>query len=255
MECLGNKMVLLPMIVLPLILCAAMPAAVIVLGLGSGVFEMSGAEQIERILPLYDIPAGFTGTAERVFYVFLNYILMPIFLIIPLMVSVIIAAHSVAGEKEKQSLETLLYTPISNREFVLGKVLSAFLPAVAVSLGSFALYFLTANSLFFALRGRFVVSSPAWIPTLLVVFPAASLLGLGAAFLASLKSKTFMEAQQVGALVVLPCVLLVGGQLGGIVVISPAALWLSGLALLAADYLLLAKIGPKFDREKVIACL
>jgi ABC-type Na+ efflux pump permease subunit len=248
-------MVVLPMVILPLILCVAMPAAMILVGLGAGVSSINGVEQIERIMPFYRLPASFTEPVERILYVFLNYTLMPFFLIIPLMTSVIIAAHSVAGEKEKQSLETLLYTPLSNEEFVAGKILSAFLPAVAVSLVSFLLYFLTANSLFLALRGEFVVRSAAWIPTLLLIFPAASLLGLGATFLVSLKSKTFIEAQQVGALVVLPCILLVGGQVGGIIVVSPLAISLFGLVLLLADYVLLAKIGPKFDREKVIACL
>jgi ABC-2 type transport system permease protein len=193
MECLGNKMVLLPMIILPLI--------------------------------------------------------------IPLMASVIIAAHSVAGEKEKQSLETLLYTPITNEEFVVGKLLSAFIPAVAVSLCSFVLCFATANSLYFALRGDFVVRSPAWIPAILLIDPAASLLGLAAAFMVSLKAKTYLEAQQVGAIVILPCIFLMGGQIGGIMVFSPLAAVIFGIVLLAADYVLIAKIGPRFERERVIASL
>lgn len=203
MQCLGNKMVLLPMIIIPLFFCAALPAAMIILGLGSGELQVNGFQQLERIL-----------------YVFLNYTIMPFFLIIPLMVSVIIAAHS-----------------------------------VALSLCSFILYFLTANSIFFAMRGLLVVRSPAWIPTLLLIDPAASLLGLGAAFLVSLKSQTYMEAQQVGALVVLPCILLIGGQLSGIIIFNPLALCVFGLALLAIDYLIIAKIGRKFDRERVIACL
>lgn len=254
-ECLGDRMIILPMIVLPLVTCVAMPAALILLGLGSGTLQMNGAEQLERVLPFYDIPASFTAPVERLLYVFLNYTLMPIFLIIPLMVSVIIAANSVAGEKEKRSLETLLYTPLSNREFVLGKVLSAFLPAVALSLGSFILYFAVANSLFFALRGQIVVRSPAWIPAILLIDPAASLLGLGSAFLVSLKAKSSIEAQQIGALVVLPCVLLVGGQVSGVLVFSPLAVGVFGLVLLVDDYLLIARIGPRFDRERVIATL
>ena len=254
-ECLGNRMVLVPMFLLPLLLCVAMPALLILLGLGSGLSRMNGADQIERILPLYPIPEAFTEPVERVLYVFLNYTIMPLFLIIPLMVSVIIAAHSVAGEKEKQSLETLLYTPLSNKEFVLGKVLSAFFPAVALSLASFILFFITANSLYFAMRGELVVRAAAWIPVLLLIDPVASLLGLGAAFLVSLKAKTYMEAQQVGALVVLPCVLLIGGQIGGIIVFSPLAVCVFGLVLVIADYILIAKIGPAFDRERVIACL
>jgi len=55
--------------------------------------------------------------------------------------------------------------------------------------------------------------------------------------------------------VVLPCILLVGGQIGGVLVFSPLAVSVFGLILLVADYLLIAMIGPRFDRERVIATL
>lgn len=119
LECLGNRMVMIPMIVLPLVKCVALPAALILLGLGSGTFRMNGAEQLERVLPLYRIPESFTEPIERLLHVFLNYTIMPFFLIIPLMISVIIAAHSVAGGKEKRTLETPLHTPLSNRDLVM----------------------------------------------------------------------------------------------------------------------------------------
>jgi ABC-type Na+ efflux pump permease subunit len=255
MECLGNKFVLLPMLIVPLFVCVGMPALMIILGLSQGVFLVSGSQLIDRILPMYDIPAGFAAPAERLLFVFLNYTMMPFFFIIPIMVASIIAANSVAGEKERRSLETLLYSPLTNREFVLGKLLSAFIPSMVMSLLSFALYFAVSNGIYAAMRGMLVVRSPSWIPAMALLAPAVSLLALGASLIVSIKAKTFLEAQQASALVVLPCVLFMGAQIGGLVVISPLAVAIAGLVLLGVDYLVIQKVAPRFEREKLLACL
>jgi ABC-2 type transport system permease protein len=252
-ESLSNPMVVAPMIVLPLVVCVVLPAALIILGLKGGIASINGTELIERILPLYRIPARFTDLTEKLLYVFLNFTVMPFFTIIPVMSAAVLSANSVAGEKERHTLETLLYAPITNRELVAGKLLSAFVPSMAASLGSFALYFATANGLYLAMRGKIVVDSPAWIPAIGLLVPAASLLGLGCSLLASIKAKSFIEAQQASALAVLPCLGLIGAQMGGLAVMSPFGVAAAALVLFGADYLLLAVAAPRFAREKIIA--
>jgi ABC-type Na+ efflux pump permease subunit len=254
-ETLGNKFVILPMVTLPLILCVGMPAFLVYFGLEQGVLASSGAQSLERLLPLYHIPARLADPVERMLYVFLNYTMMPFFIIIPIMLSGVIAANSVAGEKERRSLETLMYTPLSNKEFVLGKLLTSFLPSMAVTLLSFFAYFAVANGAWFAFRGSFVLNALSWLPALLLLCPAASLMALGATLLVSIKAKTFLEAQQSSSLIVLPCVVFVAAQLGGLVVISPMAIAAAGLALLAIDYVLILRVAPRFDRERLISTL
>jgi ABC-type Na+ efflux pump permease subunit len=254
-EALGNKFVVLPMFILPLVLCVAIPVLLVYLGLELGAIASSGAQSLERLLPLYDIPGRLVDPVERMLYVFLNYTMMPFFIIIPIMLSGVIAANSVAGEKERKSLETLLYTPLSNREFVLGKLLSSFVPSMAVSLVSFLAYFAVSNGAWYALRGSFVLEAVSWIPALLVLSPAASLMALGATLLVSIKAKTFLEAQQSSALVVLPCIVFVAAQLGGLVVISPLAILAAGAVVLALDYVLIMRVAPRFDRERLISTI
>jgi ABC-type Na+ efflux pump permease subunit len=255
MESLGDKMVLLPMIVLPVMVCVVIPAVMIILALQSGVYMVSGSELIERIFPLYSIPSRFAASAEKLLYVFLNFMLMPIFYIIPIMSSAVLAANSVAGEKERRSLETLLYSPLSNREFVLGKLLSAFIPSMAISLGAFALYFSVSNGIFLAMRGTIVIDSPSWIPAILLLTPAASILGLGCSLLASIKAKSYVEAQQASAVAILPCILFIAAQIGGIVVIGPLGVAGAAIVLFGIDYLLIMKAAPRFERERIIDCL
>jgi ABC-2 type transport system permease protein len=54
-------------------------------------------------------------------------------LIVPVILPAAIAAYSVVGERDQGTLEPLLTTPVRRGELMLGKALSAVLPAVAVT--------------------------------------------------------------------------------------------------------------------------
>ena len=58
----------------------------------------------------------------------LGYLLSPLLLVIPLMVSAVLAADAFAGEKERRTLDGLLYLPISDRDLFLAKVLRRLRP-------------------------------------------------------------------------------------------------------------------------------
>lgn len=254
-ELATNRMVLLPLILVPIVLCVALPVVLLVVALSSNTLLVAGSQFIERLLPAYPVPEAFGTVTERMLFVFFNYTMIPFFMLIPILVSSTIAAHAIAGEKERRTLETLLYTPVTNRQFFLGKLLGAFVPALVVSTLSFALYFSVANLLYIALRGTMIVRSWVWLPAMLLLNPAASLLGMVVTLLVSLRSKTYLQAQQSSALIVLPCVMLIGMQMTGIVVLGPLSIALFGAVLLAVDYLLIARVGPRFERERIISSL
>lgn len=254
-ELRANRMAVIPMAIVPIVLCVVLPGALTILALKLDISAINGAAFIERMLPMYSIPAALDGTAARILYVFLNYIFVPFFMLIPVMVSSIVAANSVVGEKERHTLETLLYTPVTNDEFIMAKQLSAFLPALAISLVSFAGYFIVANGISLAIEGMWLVRSPLWIPALLLVSPAASILALAVTLLISIRSKSFMEAQQMSAIVVIPFLLLVLVQFTGLFVMSIWHVIIFGLVLAAIDYVLLRKVGPRFEREAILKTL
>jgi len=254
-ELRANRMAMIPMIIVPLILCVALPAGMTVLALQLDVAAINGSELIEKVLPYYSIPAVFDTTARRILYVFLNYMFMPFFLLVPVMVSSIMAANSVVGEKERKTLETLLYTPVTNREFVVAKQLSAFLPALVVSLVGFAGFFIVVNGISLALEGLWLIRSPLWIPALLLVSPAVSHLALGVTLLISMRAKSFMEAQQMSVVVVIPMLLLVVGQVAGVFVLSVWHVLIFGAVLVGLDVLLMNRIGPRFERESILKTL
>jgi hypothetical protein len=61
-----------------------------------------------------------------------------------------------------------------------------------------------------------------------------------------------MEAQQMSALVVVPFVVLLYGQIGGLFVLGPLMVVLLGVAALGISYVLYGRIGPRFNREQML---
>lgn len=254
-EAAANRMAVIPMIVVPLLLCVLMPAAVLAFGLSVGPGAVSGLQQLERLVPRYPVPAAFREPLEQVLFIFLNYTFIPLYLLVPIMAATILAANSMVGEKERHTLETLLYTPVTHRELVTAKLLAAFLPAVAIGLAGFLGFFLAVNAVSLALRGAWMVRAWVWLPVVLLLSPAVSLVAMASALLVSLKARTFMEAQQTAGMVVIPFVGLIVVQLAGLVTFSALYALLFALALIAVGVLLLARVAPRFTREGIIRTL
>src|SRR5690349_18047816 len=62
------------------------------------------------------------------------------FLVMPVFVPILIASQSVAGEKERRTLEPLLSSPVTAAELVTGKSLAALVPAVAITWVAFIFF-------------------------------------------------------------------------------------------------------------------
>jgi len=58
---------------------------------------------------------------------------------IPILVPATLAAFAVAGERQQETLEPILESPISREEFLLGEAIAVFIPAVVIAYIVFAL--------------------------------------------------------------------------------------------------------------------
>ena len=108
-----------------------------------------------------------------------GYLLAPLFLIVPLMVSVVLAADAFAGEKERKTIEGLLHLPISDRDLFLAKLLGAFVPAVVVSWLGFLCFAIVTNTIAWPVMHRVFIPTRLWGVMILWVAPAVAALGLG----------------------------------------------------------------------------
>lgn len=182
----------------------------------------------------------------------LDFILPVFFLMIPIMASSIMAAGSFVGEKEKHTLETLLYCPLSVREIFRAKVMAAFLLSMTVSLLSFGAMLLVLEAEVFFLMGSFLIPGISWLIILLLVSPAISLIAVTLIVRGSAKAQSMEESQQSAVFLIIPVLLLVTGQFTGVLLISAWVLLGLGIACALLAWLLLKKCLGKFTYEMLL---
>lgn len=252
-----SKGVMIPLILVPLILMIVLPAVIAFVMPASAHIpgaNRAGMEQfLEQMPPVLKAQfAGYTLEQQLVAYALL-YMFAPLFLVMPLMVSTVIAADSFAGEKERKTLEAPIYTPTTDLELFVGKLLSAWLPAMAISLLSFVLYGVTANLSAWPIMQRVFFPNPMWLVLVFWVTPAAAAVGMGAAVLVSSRVNSFQEAYQISGVVVVPIVALVIVQALGVIYLSAALTAMLGLFLWMVAAALLWWGVRIFRRSEIIA--
>ena len=250
-----NKGVLLPMIILPLILFVAMPW---LMAYGPDLARatntsFSNMDDLLRHMPaglLHEL-SGYTHDQQLIVFI-LMYMLAPMFLIMPLMVSSILAADSFAGEKERKTLEALLYTPTTDRELFTAKLLGSWVAAIAVALLSFIIYAVMVNAAAWHSVGRIFFPNWMWIALVFWVTPAVAGLGLVVMVFVSVRAQGFQDAYQTGGLVVLPVLALMIGQISGVMYFSLGVVLLVGLVIWLIDVVLLWFASKSFRRGELM---
>jgi ABC-2 type transport system permease protein len=251
-----NKGVTIPLVAVPIILYVALPAVAAFIPALQGA---TGASDFTTFLQ--GMPAGLKSSIagydpdQQMIIAVVVYLMAPMFLIVPLMVASVIAADSFAGEKERKTLEALIYTPTTDQELFLAKVLSAWLPALGVSLGGFVLYGLVANAAAWPTMGRVFFPNGMWLVLVFWVAPAVAGLGLAVTVLVSARAQGFQDAYQMGAIVVLPLLVLIVGQAMGVMYFSIGLVFLLGLGFWVVTAGLIWLGGRTFQRSEMIARL
>lgn len=176
-----------------------------------------------------------------------------LFLIMPLFIPILISSASVAGEKERRTLEPLLASPASSLEIVAGKSLAALAPAAAISLFAFLLFCVGVDVVAWPLAHELLLPNGMWIFGVAVVAPLFAFLGNGVAILVSARVGDSRMAQQISGLVSLPVLGMVGSQVAG--VLRAGTQWYAFVAVvvLLLDVILLRASVRLFDRERLIS--
>lgn len=178
--------------------------------------------------------------------------MMPFFLIVPIMASSVMAASSFVGEKEKHTLETLLYSPLSLRQLFQSKILAGFSVGMMVSYISFAAMLLVVEVEVFFLTGNLIIPGISWLIIMLLIAPTFSLVAIAVTVRSSAKAKTIEEAQQRAVFLIFPILALVIGQFTGILLINSWLLLGLGAVLVVLDVLLMRNAAGNFTYEKLL---
>jgi ABC-2 type transport system permease protein len=191
---------------------------------------------------------------EQGFIIYMTaFLFAPMFLIMPLMFSSIIGADSFVGERERKTMEALLYTPSSDGTLFMGKIIASVVPAILLSWFTYAVYIIVVNAASWPLFGRIWFPLPAWWPLMFWLTPAISLLGMAATVLISSRVKTFMEAYQLTGSLVIFVLLLMVGQLSGVLYLGVFSTFAIGTLIWVVDAVLIYIGVGTFNRTNLIA--
>jgi ABC-type Na+ efflux pump permease subunit len=243
----ANKQLLIGMISVPIALTVVMPSIFIILLHFAP--DFSDFDAMIRLLPVDVQPDNMKGT---VISLLINNIMPVFFIIIPIMASSIMAASSFVGEKEKRTLETLLYCPLSLKQIFKAKILSSFIMSELVSFMSFIIMTLVTQIEIFLTTGSLMLPNISWLVVLLLVSPAVSLISITLIVRGSAKAQTMEESQQRSALLVLPVIFLVAGQFVGIILINIWILLGLGAFLAAIAWILINGSFKKINYESML---
>lgn len=164
----------------------------------------------------------------------------------PMSFSLIIALETFVGEKERNSLEPLLASPLTNTELYAGKMLAALVPPLAASYLGMLVYML---SLWINLDWR---PEPELIIQVMLLTTVQGIIMVAAAVVVSSQATSVRAANLLASFIIVPMALLIQFEAGALFWGNHAGLWwlIAGLALTAV---VLIRMGLYvFNREELL---
>jgi ABC-type Na+ efflux pump permease subunit len=255
LEVVRNTQLLTSLVVVPVVFAVLIPGAVILLG-ANGVLTstIGGLQGFLDHLPSGTVPAG--STAEQtIISAVVVFFLAPFFLVIPVMTASITASSSFVGEKERKTIEGLLYTPLTNRELVLAKVLGSVVPAVVLTWGAFLVYTVVVNVLGGPVMGGIFFPTWTWGVLIVVLVPLVGFLATSLIVAVSGRSSTMQGAQGAAMFIVFPILALVVSQATGLMLFDVTVALAAAVVLVLVDLATFVLVVSRFDREQVVTRL
>ena len=245
---MSNRRMFFVLLFVPIVLTVFMPT-VFLLTIHFAPGESGDLEKLLKMLPLSEqaLPVNqvFPG-------LLLNYVLPVFFLIIPIMAATVMSASSFVGEREKRTLETLLYCPLSLKQIFRAKVLAAFLLSMFVSFSSFLVMLTVLEAEMYFIEGFFLLPDAKWLLIMLLVSPAVSLVSINMNVRTSAKAQSMEDAQQGAVFLLLPVLFLVAGQFTGILLVNGWILFGIGVVCALAAALLFKRAIGNFRYELLL---
>lgn len=254
-----NKSLVVSFIILFLVFFVVMPGLSalipgIVNGVGGDLFDLSDLEKLlAKMPPVLQQELSGLNMSQKVTKYVLVYMMAPMLMLMPILIASTIAADSFAGEKERKTIEALLYTPTTDRELFIAKLLSSWLTAITLTLAGFGLYIVVGNMAAWPQMQRIFFPNAMWLVLIIWVVPAVIGLGISVMVLASSRAQGVQDATQIGALVALPIIGLFYIQVSGAMYFNISVMFLLGLVAWLLTGLLIWFGSRSFQRKRILA--
>ncbi|MDK2982496.1 MAG: type transport system permease protein [Chloroflexota bacterium] len=259
LEVRQNKAAWIPMLIVPVIFVVILPLifTVIIPGINVSPQDVINSDAditafIEHMPPQLSQYVDFDNPMASMIVVMLGIMFAPMFLIMPLMFASTIAAESFAGERERKTIEALLYTPASDADLFVGKLVAAAVPSIGITWVSFLVYTLILNLVPYATFQRLWFPLPTWWPLIFWITPALAILSIAFTVLISARVQNFQGTYQLSSSLVLLVVALFAGQLTGFLYLSVGVEMLLGALFWGAAFFLVYLAVQTFNRASLI---
>ena len=247
-EVFKNRFVLFTVSFLPLIMTALPLVILYFTGRSEDFGGISSVDLPPQFAPLCgDLSSGNC----MLYYIVTQFILL--FMMVPVIVPMTVAAYSIVGEKATRTLEPLLATPVTTIEILVGKGLAGVIPAV---LATWVGYLIYAGGAYLMIDNPQVVSKlfdPLWMMAIFLVGPLLSLMGVSIAVMISSRVNDPRVAEQISGVFVLPVVFIFVGQTTGLILINEQFILWMALALVVLDCILFYFTVQVFQRETILS--
>jgi ABC-2 type transport system permease protein len=243
-EVFKNRLVLFTVAFLP-ILFTVLPLGVLYST------RSSSSTAVGDLPPQFQTMCGSLAGADCMQYFILNEFLI-LFMVMPLIIPISIASYSIVGEKTTRSLEPLLATPISTAELLLAKALAATIPAVLATWAGFAIFVLLAPVFGASASVVRQLLNPIWFVAVFIIGPLIAILAVNFAVLVSSRVTDPRVAEQISAVIIVPLLAVLFGQIAGIIVLD-LRFMLAAVAVLVIIDIGVAALGARlFQRETIL---
>lgn len=227
-----NKYILYSLIALPFLMGLLIPA-ILIFSLQSEAASLTTVQLVEVATTLVNL--------------FTSY-----FVIIAVVLPSIIASYSFVGEKTEKSLEPLLATPTTDGELLFGKSLAAFIPCVGATYIGALIFVILVDGWSILNLGVFLIPNAYWAVIMGIVTPLGCVLSVEANVIISSRVNDIRAAQQIGAFVILPIILVLifASTVQTFPLVTLALILAGGLAI--ADIAMFYLSKATFQREEIL---
>jgi ABC-2 type transport system permease protein len=261
-EIMKNKMVLSSILLMPLIFAVIVPLSMILpialspdlisSGNTTMMNNTTSATNTTSMINLGTGASALDGGPKEIIGFFLS-VLLPFFMMLPAMLPVIISSYSIIGEKKNRTLEPLLAAPVSVYEIMIGKAISAMIPALLATWASVLLFFGVSEGIVYVTLHTFVTPDLfAWLVGLLVMAPLLAFLGILVTLVISSRVNDPRVAQQISVIFVLPLIGMFICTINGLLIVNAQIMLLLVVAIFVVDVIALRVSNMMFDREEIL---
>ncbi len=246
-EVFKNRVVLFTIILMPLIFTILPLGMLIVFGSNAA---LQGGDSA-------DVPAQFAMTCGNLpmmdcVKIFMVNEFMLLYLMMPIMIPITIAAYGIVGEKTTHSLEPLLATPITTEELLVGKGLSAVIPAVIATWGCFLIFLLAVPLTGVSKEVLAYIAGPTWLLAIFLVGPLMAVMAVNFAIFVSSRTADPRVAEQISAVLIMPVMLVLFGQLAGFIILNVQLILIVAVVLVLVDFGMIRLAARLFRRETIL---